>query len=392
VPELKKLSFANALGVSKNSPDVKSTTVAPTNELKPTYKNVLMKPKSRSFKNVLGNKKSSNNTSNNTQQKLKKTDMIIEEILKIEQIKGVKNPSRLSMIEKIKKSRLTENELLELYIILAENSLNLLSEINTRYKFEIKKLLKKINDKKYTKIIKDIEKSIKSTTSNVSSLTELPIEPIEPTEELLQESLEESPAESPAESPNNSSVKKLLGNSEISLKILKKNILKTEKELSEKKLEKEKLEKELANKQNSTWQKQSKKGRNPKTIQSEIEKLNRNIKLLESSLEKNLNKIYKEILNNLKGAKKALKSIRTNMTNNKNELNEYKKINRFEEIMKELYELFNYLVKKYNFNGDEIQQKINDNMEEYKELIYKRVRLPNNRPPNFPEEALSMYT
>lgn len=80
------------------------------------------------------------------------------------------------------------------------------------------------------------------------------------------------------------------------------------------------------------------------------------------------------------------------MTNNKNELNEYKKINRFEEIMKELYELFNYLVKKYNFNGDEIQQKINDDMEEYKELIYKRVRLPNNRPHNFKEETLSMYT
>ena len=125
--------------------------------------------------------------------------------------------------------------------------------------------------------------------------------------------------------------------------------------------------------------------RNPKTIQSEIEKSNRSIKLLESSLEKILNKIYDEFLNNLKGAKKALEIIRTNMTNNKNELNEYKKINRFEEIMKELYELFNDLVKKYKFDGEKIQQNFIDNLEKYKELIYQRNLLHNNnRPPNFP--------
>ena len=406
-------------------------------------------------------------TSNNKQQELNKIEMIVEEILKIEQLKGSKNPSRLSMIEKIKKSRLNEDELLDLYNILAGN-LDLLSEVNTRYKFEIKKLLKKINDKKYTKIIKDIEKSIKnqlnrSRMPNVSSPTE---SPVESSLELSAVDPTESRAESPAESHNNSSVNKILSNSELNLKILKKNTLKIEKELLEKKREKEKLEKELdsilkltnktnisknmkaiiseieklekeisekvklekqttkrrnlekikseieklktklseknkekinlekklANKLNSIWKNSSKQMRNPRTIQSEIEKSNRSIKLLESSLEKILNKIYDEFLNNLKGAKKALEIIRTNMTNNKNELNEYKKINRFEEIMKELYELFNDLVKKYKFDGEKIQQNFIDNLKKYKELIYQRKLLHNNnRPPKFPEEALSIY-
>jgi hypothetical protein len=40
--------------------------------------------------------------------------------------------------------------------------------------------------------------------------------------------------------------------------------------------------------------------------------------------------------------------------------------------MKELYELVEYLVKKYKFDGEEIKQKIIDDMEEYKELIYQR--------------------
>jgi hypothetical protein len=331
------------------------------------------------YKNILKKNKPSNATSNNKQQELKKNEMIIEEILKIEKMRGSKNPSRLSLIEKIKKSRLTENELLELYIIFAENSLNLLSEINIRYKWEIRNLLKKINDKKYTKIIKDIEKSIKnqlnkSTMPNVSSPAELP--------EKLPEELS---AELSVVSPNNSSVNKLLGISEKNIKILKKSIQDKEKEISEKKIKKRKLEQELieAQKKNKTTG-----SRNPKTIQTDISKLDSNIKLLEGELRKKLKKIYEQFLNNLEGAKKALASIRTNLTNNKNELNEFKKINRFEEIMKELYELVEYLVKKYNFDGEEIQQKIIDDMEEYKELIYLR---NNSNPKIFKEKFKNLY-
>ena len=166
-PKLTK-SFASVVSVSKNLPAVNSnkvSKVSPITAPKSTYKNVLMRPKPSkplSFKNVLKKNKPSNATSNSKQQELNKIQMIIEEILNIEEIKGVKNPSRLSMIEKIKKSRLNEDELLDLYNILAGNSLNLETQVNNRYKFEIKNLLKKINNKKYTKIIKDIEKSIKN--------------------------------------------------------------------------------------------------------------------------------------------------------------------------------------------------------------------------------------
>jgi hypothetical protein len=468
-PKLTKTSFANAVGVSKNLPAVNSavnsTKVSPNTQSKPLYKNVLMRPKPLSFKNVLRKNKPSNATLKNKQQELNKIEMIVEEILKIEQLKGLKNPSRLSMIEKIKKSRLTENELLELYIILAENSLDLLSEINTRYKFEIKKLLKKINDKKYTKIIKDIEKSIKnklskSTTPIISSRTETPAEsPVELNAESPAELPVKSPvelnAESPAESSienseepmNNSSVNKLLDVSEKKFKILKKDILEIEKrlldiELLEKekleqelnsilksinktnitkdmkaikseieKLEKELLEKELleqqttkrrnlerikseieilrkklseknkeridqekklANKLNSIWKNKSRttKIRNPKQIQSDIEKCNHKIKLLESELRKKLKIIYEQFLNNLEGAKKAFRNSRSSMTNSKNELNKFKKINKFKEVMKELYDLFNYLVKKYKFYGEKIK-KIIDNMDKYKDEYKK---------------------
>ena len=376
-PELTK-SFANVVSVSKNLPAVNSNKVSPITAPKPTYKNVLMRP---IYKNILKKNKPSNATSNNKQQELKKNEMIIEEILKIEKMRGSKNPSRLSLIEKIKKSRLTENELLELYIIFAENSLNLLPDVNTRYKFEIKKLLKKINNKKYTKIIKDIEKSIKnqlnrSTMPNVSS-------PTESLEESSEESLVESSIEKQAELPNNSSVNKLLDISEKKFKILKTIIQDKEKEISEKQIEKRKLEKELIE-----VKKQKRTSKNPRTIQTEITKLDRNIKLLEGELRKKLKKIYEQFLNNLEGAKKALASIRTNLTNNKNELNEFKKINRFEEIMKELYELVEYLVKKYNFDGEEIQQKIIDDMEEYKELIYLR---NNSNPKIFKEKFKNLY-
>jgi hypothetical protein len=475
-PKLNK-SFAKAVGAPEKVPAVNSNKVATITAPKPTYKNVLMRPK---YKNMLLKNKPLNATSNNTQQ-LKKIDIIIENILKTEKIRVDRTPYRLAMIEEIKRSRLTEFELLALYIIFAENSLNLITEVNNRYKFEIKKLLLKIDNKKYIKIIKDIEKSIKnqlnrSRMPTVSSRAVSPavsqavppaVSRVESHAELPVELPAKSRVESPAESLNNSSVNKILSNSESSLKFLKKNTLKIENELLEKKREKEKLEKELdsilkltnktnisknmkaikseieklekeisekvklekqitkrrnlekirseieklktklsekniekinlekklAIKLNSIWKNSSKQMRNPRTIQSEIEKLNRSIKLLESSLEKNLNKIYDVFLNNLKGAKKALETIyKRTKTSNKNKYNEYERINRFEELMKELYELFNYLVKKYKFNGDNIKQKMNDNIQEYKENVKSYQRNNHNNPPNFPPEAISFYS
>ena len=61
------------------------------------------------------------------------------------------------------------------------------------------------------------------------------------------------------------------------------------------------------------------------------------------------------------------------MTNSKNELNKFKKINNFKELMKKLYDLFNYLVKKYKFYGEKIT-KIIDNMYKYKDE-YKIIRI-----------------
>jgi chromosome segregation ATPase len=104
---------------------------------------------------------------------------------------------------------------------------------------------------------------------------------------------------------NNSIVNKLLVNYEKQFNSVKKSIEEKEAEISRKKIEKKELVKELIELQK---QKQT-TSKNPKTIQSEISKLDRNIKLLKDELRKKLKKIYEQFLNNFKVSKKALQNM-----------------------------------------------------------------------------------